>query len=112
MGIIFFGSKQTPIGYEELLVKCPCCETSTWAEVMVISKYYHIYWIPMFPFDKEADIICKECGLKRFGRSFDANLISDFDKVKSNFRHPWFTYSGVAVLTLLFLGVIAAAGIG
>lgn len=109
MGIIIYGNKQTPIGFDEFLVKCPCCETHSWADVMVLSNYYHMYWIPMFPFDKNANIICKECGLKRYGRSFDSNLISNYREVKSNFRHPWFTYLGVGILSLLFLAVIVAA---
>jgi hypothetical protein len=109
MGIVIFGKQQTAIDVDEFLVKCPCCETHSWADVMVLSIYYHIYWIPIFPFDKEANIICQTCGLKRFGVPFDAVLISNYNEVKGRFRHPWFTYTGVATLILLFAGVWLAA---
>src|SRR5258708_32665224 len=29
---------------------------------MVSSVYFHLYWIPMFPYDKEATVICHKCG--------------------------------------------------
>lgn len=111
MGIIIYGSKQTPIGLDEFLVKCPSCETHSWADVMVLSKYFHLYWIPMFPFDKDANIICKKCGLKRYDRSFDSSLISNFSEVESTYRHPWFTYIGAGTLILLFIAILIAAAL-
>jgi hypothetical protein len=109
MGIIFFGNKETPIGLDEFLIKCPSCETHSWADIMVLSNYYHIYWVPMFPFEKNANVICKKCGLKRYGRSFDASLISNYNEVKNNFRHPWFTYAGAGTLTIIFIAIILAS---
>ncbi len=111
MGIIFYGSKQTPVGYDELFVKCPCCETHNWADTMVMSKYFHIYWLPMFPFDKAVNLICKKCGLKRYDLSFDARLISNLDEIKGRFRHPWFTYSGIALFSFIVVAVIATGAI-
>jgi hypothetical protein len=111
MGIIFYGSKQIPIGYEEIFVKCPCCETHNWADIMVISKYFHIYWLPMFPFDKAANLICKKCGLKRYELSFDDRLISNFEEIKGKFRHPWFTYSGIGLFSFIVLAIIAASAV-
>ena len=44
--MIFFkayGIKNSIIGVDEYLVKCPSCESASWADVMVISLYYHFY---------------------------------------------------------------------
>jgi hypothetical protein len=109
MGLVIYGTRQVPIGFGEYLLKCPCCETNNWADVMVISNYYHLYWIPMFPFEKQANIICQKCGLKRYGRAFDANLISNFDEIKERFRHPWYTYTGVGILFFIFVAVVIAS---
>lgn len=106
MGIIIYGSQQTPIDYDEFFVKCPCCETHQWADAMLISNYYHMYWLPIFPFDKEVNLICRKCGLKRYGIPFEPRLISNFNEIKSKFHHPWFTYSGVALIGLIFLGIV------
>jgi hypothetical protein len=107
--VIIFGSKKAPVGVEELLVKCPACESHQWADVMVISHYYHFFFIPVFPFDKEADIICSNCGLKRYGRAFDANLVSNYTEIKNQFRHPWYSYTGLLFFSFLVLVLIISS---
>ena len=109
MGIIIFGENQTPIGLDEFLIKCPSCETNSWADIMVISHYFHFFLLPMFPTDKDANVICKTCGLKRYGMSFDQKLISNYNEIKSHYRHPWFTYSGLAIIILIFISIIVTA---
>jgi hypothetical protein len=109
MALIIFGVRQTAIGIDELLIKCPSCEKHSWADVMIVSKYFHFFWIPFFPTEKELNIICKECGLKRYGLYFDSNLIGNFAEVKDKFRHPWFTYIGLTLVISLILMVILTA---
>jgi hypothetical protein len=86
--------KETPIDVDEFLVKCPSCEKHSWADVMIISRYFSYGRIPMFPSSKEANVICKTCGLKRYGMSFNPNLISNYEEVKRKYKHPWWTYIG------------------
>ena len=105
--MIILGQSETIAGMDEFFVKCPVCEGSTLADVMVTSKYFHIFWIPIFPVDKDANIICKTCGVKRFGLDFNEKLIGDqYSDAKAKFRHPWFTYLGVTLFSLCILAVI------
>jgi hypothetical protein len=97
------GSQSTPINIGEYLVKCPACESDHWADVMVVSNYWYFYFIPMFPLDKQANVICKTCGLKRYGSVFNSKLISNYEEVKHLYRHPWFTYLGVGMILFFFL---------
>jgi hypothetical protein len=101
-----YGVREHAIGYDEFFVKCPACEAHNWADVMVISKYYHFYFIPMWPINKEANVICKRCGLKRYGISFNSVLISNFEEKRSHFRHPWFTYFGLIIISLITIAFI------
>lgn len=103
MAIVFYGSKEATIGIEEFFVRCPACEAHNFADVMVISRYYHIYFIPIFPFEKEANVFCKKCGLRRFNIPFGNKLISDFETVKKRFRHPWYTYTFFYIVALFIL---------
>ena len=103
MGILFFGTSERPIDVDEFFIKCASCETHSWADIMVLSKYWHIYWVPIFPIDKEANIICKKCGLKRFGIPFDERLISNYEEVKGRFRHKWYLFSGIGLFILVIL---------
>ncbi|HEX2606544.1 MAG TPA: hypothetical protein VHK91_04155 [Flavisolibacter sp.] len=109
MGLLIYGYNRITIGADECLVKCPCCEQYRSADILVHSVYAHFYWIPFFPFDKQADVICRHCGLRRYGLSFDANLIPDYVEVKRTFRHPWLTYLGGAVFILIVVFCILAS---
>ena len=106
---IFFGTKETPIAIDEFLIKCPSCEGYSPADVMVISKYFHFAWIPFFPIEKEANVICKTCGLKRYGMNFDEKSIDNFEQIKGKFKHPWFTYIGSSIFILIIVSIIIAS---
>jgi hypothetical protein len=106
MGIIFFGRKRTAIDIGEAFLKCPACESHKWADIMVFSLYFHIYWVPIFPYDKEVNIICKDCELKRFEMPFNEQSIGNLNEVKYKYKHPWRTYTGISIFLLLVLGII------
>lgn len=109
MFITKFGIQQAAIDVGEYLVCCPSCECDHWADVMVISNYYHFYYVPIFPIDKEANVICKKCGCKRYGTSFGKKLLSNYDEVKRFYRHPWYTYIGLGVMLFFTLLIIVFA---
>jgi hypothetical protein len=104
MGFIIFGTKEATIGADEFLIRCPACDKHSYADAMIVSKYFHIYFIPIFPYEKEANIICQECGLRRYNIPFEEGLFSDFKEIKKRFRHPWYTYFFVGFV--LFVGLI------
>jgi len=108
MGIFIYGISKTPINLDEFFIKCPSCETNSWADIMVESNYTHFYFVPMFPTEKEANCICKKCGLKRYGIPFDQNLISNYNEVRRNYRHPWFTYIGITLIILILIILIVS----
>jgi hypothetical protein len=107
MGIIFYGWRTVAIGADGIRISCPSCEQTTTADIMVYSKYFHIFWIPMFPLEKTALTICDSCGLKKYGIPLDSKSILDSKAVKSRFKHPFWTYLGITTIGLLILsGVI------
>ncbi|MEO8771207.1 MAG: hypothetical protein ABI402_14025 [Ferruginibacter sp.] len=100
------GIKSAIIDIGEYIIKCPSCETDSWADVMVISNYWHIWFIPVFPVGKEATTICKKYGLKSNGVHFDEKLIRNFGKVKHLYRHPWYTYLLTGIIVIIILMII------
>ena len=103
MFFIKYGIATSPIDIGEYLVKCPSCESDQWADVMILSNYAYVFVVPIFPVGKEANVFCKKCGLKRCGVSFDARLISDYEQIKKQYRHPWFAYIGVGIVAFPFV---------
>lgn len=103
MAYLYFGHKKTTIGFGEALAYCPACESHRWSEIMVSSLYYHVYWIPVFPYGKEVNVECEHCGLKRYDLVFTDSLFPNMQEVKSRFKHPWYTYIITILFALLFL---------
>ena len=108
MFFIKYGILPTNIDAGEFIVKCPCCETDSWADVIVISNYYHFFYVPIFPVSKEANVYCKKCELKRYGMAFNSGLIGNYDEVKQHYKNPWYTYIGVAIAALTFAAILIA----
>ncbi|SRR6266487_4153156 len=100
---IRYGEKSATIDIGEYMVYCPSCEGHCMADVMFLSNYYHFFFVPIFPTGKEVNIICQECGLKRYGAGFNSKTFVNFDQIKHLYRHPWFTYIGVGIATILTL---------
>lgn len=107
MMLLPYGIKTSLINVDEYLVRCPCCEADNWADVGIISHYYHFSYLPIFPFEKDAFVVCKKCGLRRGGVPFNNKLIKDYLEVKTKYKHPWYTYTGVSlVILIILLGII------
>ena len=105
MGPLIYGVKKATIGMEEMMVKCPSCEVDNYADVMITSNYYHFWYVPIFPFEKEANIVYQKCRLRRYNVPFNSRTFKNYDEVKHKFRHPWYTYF---VAGLVSVGVILA----
>lgn len=103
MGLIWFGVKKANIGIDEFTVRCPACEADNYADIMIASNYFHIYFVPIFPFEKEANIICQKCGLKRYEVPFNSKTFKNYYEIKSKFKHPWYTYFFVALFSIIIL---------
>jgi len=109
MGILIHGVKKATIGIDEFMVKCPSCEVDCFADIMITSNYYHFWFIPMFPFEKEANIVCQRCGLRRYNVPFNSRTFKNYAEVKHKFRHPWYTYFATAFVALMVLIAIVVS---
>jgi len=102
------GILSTPIGIDEVFQRCPSCEVTTHNEILVSAEYSHIWYIPIFPDGKTVSIVCKKCGLRRPGLSFNAKNINNYEEIKHQFNYPWWTFSiaglfgFIALISLLF----------
>ena len=106
--IFIKGTGTLPIAMDQFLIKCPCCEASSLADVMVVSKYLHFFWVPIVPISKEATTICTKCGFSQPDRSFDPNLISNYYEVKSKFKHPFLSYLGILIIAFITIATVVA----
>ena len=100
---IFKGFSESIIGFEENYLKCQSCKVDTEHEILFISKYFHVYNIPLLPTSKEVHAHCLKCGMRRYNIPLEKQFFSDYENLKKKYRHPWFTYiiSGIIISLLL-----------
>jgi hypothetical protein len=99
--IVLYGKKKILLFSEELLIKCPSCESDQWTDVTIIGVYGYIYFVPFFPLYKEINLTCEKCGLKRYNIPFDKSFLPSATEKSKHWRFPLYTYAGVILIVLL-----------
>ncbi|MEI2739739.1 MAG: zinc-ribbon domain-containing protein [Chitinophagaceae bacterium] len=100
-----YGTRSTPAGLHEFSsYQCPHCEKTDTTYAVIYSMYFHIFWIPFFPDDKQMIATCSECSFTRGTEKFGPKLFEQCKGLTKKYRHPWWTSS----LTILLLAVILA----
>jgi hypothetical protein len=106
---VIYGKQSTVKGGEEVfLYQCPFCEKVGTTSLYLQSWYYHIFWIPFLPFEKQGKSLCSECGAKRTELQFGPKLLEEYRIIKHKFKHPWWTYTITILLLLLIISIIIA----
>ena len=41
--------------------------------------------------------------------SFDQKLVSNYNEIKKEYRHPWFTYGGLVIIIFIIASIILVA---
>jgi len=103
--LVIYGSKKANICLDEFIIHCYVCEADTYADVLVTSTYYHMFFIPVFPYEKEMNCVCSKCGLKRYNVPFVKGKIKNALEVKNKFKHPLYTYT-LSFIMILFLALV------
>jgi len=100
--LIFFGLRSKVIpGYEHNDILCARCDTS--AQVSYgISKYFHIFWIPVIAYKKVVGIKCRQCGTTREGKYMPGQLRSRLRKDVLSFKRTWTSYFGLLAMGAIF----------
>lgn len=87
---------------------CPSCKKFGTLNAGLVSRYAHIYWIPLFPYQKLAVVQCANCRASWEGQALPAELTEDVQAAKSQAHHPYWTWSGLVLIVVLAVaGVVA-----
>lgn len=102
--MIFYGSKASRLKDGRINnVTCPSCENQTSMTYAIFGKYGHIYWIPLFPMEKETVIECNHCKktykTKELPEAIKQKMISE----KQGVRTPFWNYSGLLIIAALII---------
>lgn len=101
--MIVYGNKATKTGHQNLFgTKCSHCGTRDSLEMYTFSRYFHLFWIPVFPYKKEAVTQCNHCKQVLNKKEFPSELLSQYEEMKTTAKTPYWQYIGL----LIFGGLI------
>ena len=105
--IILYGKKRFKLIEKEILpYECPNCSNHFSTKLILYSKYFHLFWIPFRPVDKEAVAICTECGFERNEMKFGPELVTRFKEIKKGIKHPFYAYTCLLLIACLLFVII------
>ncbi len=111
---IFYGKRKTiSRKYRDVFMyECPYCEKINTTTLFLQSKFFHVFWIPVAPYEKNGIALCSNCGAKRDELQFGPKLVQELKAVKAKMRHPWWTYLLSGFFGLVILAVVISIIIG
>ena len=74
--------------------------------MLIVSKYFHLYTLPILPTSKDIHAHCLKCGLRRNNIPLEKQFFVDYENLKKKYKHPWFTKIIPAIFILLILTVV------
>lgn len=108
--LFLYGKRKSLIkSFDIFMYECPFCEENNSTTIAVYSWYVHVFWIPVFPYQKEAVAYCTCCNTYRNELKFGPKLVAEYKEKKRYFRHPLWTWSIIILLLALILTIIIIA---
>ena len=85
-------------------VKCPKCDETCSMNYASFGKYTHIYFIPLFPYQKKNFVECEFCKCTFDKKSFTTEMVTKLDREyekNGKPRLPIWMFSGSIIIALL-----------
>ena len=102
--MIIFGLRASNIGtFETGEIKCDYCNTKGSQQFSVYGKYFHVFWIPIFPISKKEFSECTHCKRTLGKKEFSPELKRLYVENKNKIKRPFWHWSGTILIGLLVL---------
>ncbi len=69
--------------------------------IVVTGSYAHVFWIPLFPYQKKLRLICDNCQHANKPKEVSEEVRSLAKQLKSKVRFPAYMFSGIAIIFIL-----------
>lgn len=99
--IFIFGTRATTGDPIQTGQTCPACGTEHAIYMVPQQRYFHLFWIPLFPTSKQFTPVCSSCEAM-----FTTQKIPATSEVRSQFKTPKWTFAGLIAFGLLIFALI------
>jgi hypothetical protein len=102
--MIFYGTNGKHYATRPLVgAPCPACRAPEALQVGLVSRYAHVYWVPLFPYEKIAVTQCQNCQHSWTEKELAPDLAPAVRTIKKQTRAPYWTWAGLALIAVLGL---------
>lgn len=105
--IFIFGTRGTTGQPIQTSQNCPACGKEHSIYMVPSQRYFHLFWIPLFPTSKQFIPACSSCGAV-----FTTQKIPVTNEVRSQYKTPKWTFFGLFLFAFLILAIIVSVTIG
>lgn len=102
--MIIFGSRNAYLGSAPVHnISCPSCQNINTLQFSIYRKHAHIFWIPVFPVQKEVFAHCSHCKYTMTQKEMPEQIKKRALKAKQDSKSPIWQFSGSIIIGLLAL---------
>lgn len=95
------GTSSRNLYREVLFDPCSFCGKRNTLELTIYQKYFHILFLPFFPFRKKSKTNCSHCKQELEYFSFNKTVKERFLELKKELRTPWWMFMGSYLFFIL-----------
>lgn len=104
------GTKRIMIGiYDPFPFQCPNCKQLSTVNFAFYSEYFHYWYIPIFPQEKDGFAKCENCSFTINSLKYNRLTKHDYKEISKKFKHPFYTYTGITLILLPIAIIIIMA---
>ena len=99
--MIIYGTGSKDLGTRKLQgTRCPNCEANE-VYIQAVSRYFDVFWIPIFPFSKKYFSICGNCQQVLKKKEMPQQIKDKLEIEKHHFKTPFYLFAGTGLIALL-----------
>lgn len=83
---------------------CPNCGTQGSLSITIYRKHFHLFWIPIFPFNKRGKIQCEACDTEIKKTEIPRQTLREFERLRYESQGPIWQFIGLFLIAVFIIG--------
>ena len=101
--MLIFGTGSRMLLHLLIAQKCGNCSNANTVYMYVFQKYFHLFWIPVFPIGQRTVSQCTFCKQVLEPNQMPDSYSDDFYNVKAQAKTPWWAFIGLGIIGFFIL---------
>ncbi len=106
--MIIYGTGEKRRVLDKNKMICPNCRKQS-LKTYVFNKYFHLFWIPVFPYGKRTIVICEDCQITYQDKAIPDEIQTELSFYRSMTRPPIYLFSGAILILAAVLWIIQSS---